>query len=278
MKILIFLLLLPIVCFSQTTSSLYHIVKVDGNIINMNQEKSLTRGDKILATDNLKFKSSNANALAISENSEKFALKEPSIDVISENRETVSVMLSASPIVSRNQLSTRGLVDANKPIVDLKSYFGKENFAVIGDSLSVKLDDGIYPLNNNKYIVFYYDINGIIVSKKVGFNKQRLIIEKEKLMESKGNKLSGNEISNIEVYQHELSTDKTDLITSFNLVFIDKKELVKEFDTMLPVINKVFTDEKEKKEYLINYFGDIYGLTDLSALNNFVENYFNNLN
>ena len=44
----------------------------------------------------------------------------------------------------------------------------------------LKLDENIYPLNNDKFIVFYYKINGVQVSKKVGFNKQHLIIEKDK--------------------------------------------------------------------------------------------------
>ena len=278
MRFLIILFFVPVVCFTQTTSSLYHVVKVDGNILNINQDKSLSRGDKVLATDNLKFQSSGASALAISENSEKFSLKPPDIGVISDNNESISVMLSASPIVSRNQLSTRGKADLGKPIVDLRSYFGKKDFTVIGDSLWIKLDESIYPLNNNEFIVFYYLINDVQVSKKVGFNKQRLVIEKEKLIKSKENKLAGNIINEMEIYQYERSTDKSNLITKINLVFIDEQELKSEFDAMLPVINNVFSTNNEKKEYLINYFDDIYGLTYLNTLNKFVDNYLASLN
>ena len=127
MRTLIVFLLFSVFCQAQETN-LYYVIKVDGSIINVNQDKNLTTGDKILASDKLKFKTSNASALAISENSEKFSLKQPSsIDVISGTGDSFPVMLSATPIISRNQLSIRGEQDMDREIVDLKSYLGKDN-------------------------------------------------------------------------------------------------------------------------------------------------------
>src|SRR3972149_7060966 len=135
------------------TENYYRVIKVSGDIMNVDQGKNLGTGDKIEGSEKLKFQSANANALAINGISEKFSLKSPSSDMISGSGGLVAVQLSATLVVSRNQLSTRGLQD-DRPVLDLKSYLGKETFTVIGDSLSVLLDKDIYPLNNNKFIVF----------------------------------------------------------------------------------------------------------------------------
>ncbi|MBN2520577.1 MAG: hypothetical protein JXB17_08745, partial [Bacteroidales bacterium] len=117
MRNLIVFLLISVFCQAQETS-LYYVIKVDGSIINVNQDKNLSTGDRILASDNLKFQTSNASALAISENSEKFSLKQPSsIDVISGAGDSFPVMLSATPVISRNQLSIRGEQDMDREIV-----------------------------------------------------------------------------------------------------------------------------------------------------------------
>ena len=166
----------------------------------------------------------------------------------------------------------------DREIVDLKSYFGKENFAIIGDSLSVKLDEEIYPLNNNKFIVFYYDIDDEQVSKKVGFNKQRLIIEKDKLMQGKENKLNGNKINGIEVFQYEMSSQKSEKITEFNLLFVNGEDIKVEFDAIMPVLTGLNMTNEEMQSYLINYFTDVYGLTDQNVIINFVNEFLTSLN
>lgn len=278
MKNLMILLLMPLACFAQTGSSLYHVVKVNGDILNMNQNKSLSTGDEIMSSDNLRFQTINASALAINEKSEKYNLKRPAIDISSNDDMAFTVMLAATPVLSRNQLTTRGLVKTEKAIVDLKSYFGKETFAVVGDSMSVLLDEGLFPLNNNKFIVFHYTIDGKTVSKKLGFNNQYLIIEKDKLMEVEGKQLSGNQITGIEVFQHEVSTDIKEKITEINLIFVDKELLYKEFNAIMPVLNKVYSTNDEKIEYLTNYFGDVYGITDLRLLLKVMDEYILTLN
>lgn len=278
MKNIIVLLLLPLACFAQSGSSLYHVVKVNGDILNMNQGKSLSTGDKIMSSDNLRFQTINASALAINEKSEKYNLKRPAIDISTNDDMGFTVMLAATPVLSRNQLTTRGLVNTERAIVDLKSYFGKDDFAVIGDSMSVLLDESLFPLNNNKFVVFHYIINGKTVSKKLGFNNQYLIIEKDKLLEVEGKQILGNQITGIEVYQHEVSSDNSEKITEINLVFVDKESLFKEFDAMIQVLNKLYSTNEEKIEYLTNYFGDVYGLTDLRLLMKVMDEYVLTLN
>ena len=114
-----------------------------------------------------------------------------------------------------------------------------------------------------------------ISEKSIG---KHLILEKEKLLEGKGKKIEGNIINSIEVYQYEKSTEISEKITEFNLQFINKADLQNEFTAILPVLEELKMGQGEKQTYLLDYFGDVYGLTDQNTILKYIEEFLINSN
>lgn len=251
-------------------SGQYHVVQVRGEIKNVETGNDIERGDKISASDMLKFVSAQSMALVINTNG-KYSVQLPIEAGIDGQDQGVSVESAISPIRSRNQISTRGF-DAQKDRIDnLKAYFGSTSFAVIGDSLTVFLQEDMYPLNNSKFIVFYYTLNGTEISKKVGFNNQHLIIEKEKLFESKGEKFNGDLIPKMEVYKYEVASKDSEKITECDLKFLNKQDLASEFSEIISFMKQEGKTDEAIKTYLGDYFIDVYGDTDQEQLKKFIE-------
>ena len=177
--------------------------------------------------------------------------------------------MSLNPILSRGQLSTRGLMGPNG-VKDLKTYLSEDNFNIIGDEIEIHLDKNLYPLNDDKFIVFYYNINDKQVSKKVGFDKQHLNINKEKLSVSDGEIINSDTLQSVSIYQYEKSTKETNLITTTNISFINTDNLRKEFLAIIPILKKQNYENEEIRQYLFEYFFDVYGNVDETQLNNFL--------
>lgn len=165
---------------------------------------------------------------------------------------------------------TRGFRKTEDRILDLKSYFGSGKFTVIGKSLEILLDAKNYPLNNDRFVVFYYKIGEKQVSKKVGFNNQKLIIEKDKLFTSGSAVNQSMELRNLVIYTHRISKKETEAITKIHLGFVEKETLKQE----LNAIKKWATDNgiTDVEKCVTAFFSAVYGRCDVKQWNDVMLN------
>jgi hypothetical protein len=265
----ILLILAAFVIFAfQQANEFYHIIKVDGTIVNTSTGKNLIPGDNIKPNDRLEFKSPYATALVISNTRGKFTLKMPENKDLFDNKGDTKLLAMAdnavSPIDSRGMLATRGIGLAE--VKDLKTYLGTDNFYLIGKTLSVKLNKTVYPLSEKQFLVFTYNIKNQNQSKKIGFSNQYLNIDRDALIKSPDDLQQGNSIKEVQVYKVDKTADKNDLITKFNLVFLDEEKLKQEFDVIIPFLQDQNLDRMHVIDYLKGYFNDVYGTTDADVL------------
>jgi hypothetical protein len=265
----ILLILAAIMMFAfQQANEFYHIIKVDGTIVNNTTGKNLVPGDNIKPTDRLEFKSPYATALVISNTRGKFTLKMPENKDLFDNKGDSKLLAMAdnavSPIDSRGMLATRGI--GLSEVKDLKTYLGVDNFYLIGKTLSVKLNKTVYPLTDNQFLVFTYSLKNQNQSKKIGFSNQYLNIDRDALIKSPDDLQQGNTIKEVQVYKVDKTTSKNDLITKFNLVFLDEEKLKQEFDVIIPFLKDQNMDRMHVVDYLKSYFNDVYGTTDTDVL------------
>lgn len=262
--------------FTAQAQSTFDITRVNGKITNLKTGKEVASGDVINADDQLLFESMDSYAIAIGSNMGRFQIK-----LIDADRNAEQPMLTATAIEVARPTKMRNLMlvrfdPSEKEISDLKQYFGSDKFSVIGNNIDIPISAKNYPLSDDKFIVFYYKVDNKPVQKKIGFAEQTLLLEKDKLTSSTAGTLSGNEISNLAVYQYEKTSRSSQEITRFTLVFVDKDELKNEFYTIIPILKRQKMADPDIKKYLIEYYYDFYGATDSKTIDRFAEDIVKN--
>jgi len=260
-----------VMAFAVVNAQVFHVVKVQGNITNLNTGKAIKAGDMVQAKDRIAFESVSASMVAIDDNRAKFMIKMPKTDNVDKTSLIVLVSQATMAVKSRNAFKTRAFNPEQKEVVDLKQYFGSDRFSIIGNQVNVTLSEQMYPLSPDKFIVFHYNIKDKPVSKKLGFDQQTIKIEADKLKEVKGETITTDEIEGVMVYQYEMPSKNYQEITSFNLLFVDDAALTAEFNTIIPILRTQKMDDKGIKEYLVDYYVDFYGVTDSKALSAFID-------
>lgn len=257
--------------FSTHAQDVYHVTRVNGTITNLGTGTNVVAGETLNPDDVLLFESLDSYAIAIGSAMGRFQIKiqEP---LLTNEHQTLTSMVkdAALPTKMRNLMLAR-FNPSETQVSDLRQYFGNDKFSIIGDAVTVPLNQQNYSLSDDKFIVFYYRVDNNPVSKKIGHNEQSLILEKDKLVTSSAGSVEGNEISNLAVYEYQMSSRSSHEITRFTLVFVDKNELINEFNTIIPILKRQKMADDDIKKYLIEYYYDFYGATDSKTIDTFAE-------
>lgn len=158
---------------------------------------------------------------------------------------------------------------AQKPVSDLRDFFGIADFAIIGDQVEINLDKSAYPLSSQSFIVLDYMLEEKHVSKKIGYRGQSVFIEKDKLFIVDSVRFPGKTLPQVKVYYHNQVEMQTDFITRVNLNFIDAPKVKREFELMRNLLRQNGKDNAYISKFIFDYFTEIYGETSethLSAL------------
>jgi hypothetical protein len=249
----------------------YYVTRVSGKITVLKTGQEVVAGDALAPDEFLLFESFDSYAIAIGSGMGRFQIKIQQAQLSGDLQMlTTTVKDAAQPTRMRNLMLAR-FDPSEQEVSDLRQYFGNDKFSVIGDAVNVPLNTQKYPLSDDKFIVFYYRVDNSPVSKKIGHEQHTLLLEKDKLFTSSVGSIDGNEISNLAVYEYESSTKRGNEITRFTLVFVDKEELLNEFNTIIPILNRQKMGDDEIKKYLIEYYYDFYGATDSRTIDSFTE-------
>ncbi|HZJ73699.1 MAG TPA: hypothetical protein VFC87_02735 [Perlabentimonas sp.] len=268
-KIIISMLLfLSINTYAQ---DVYNVTRVNGNVTILGSGENVVAGDVLNPDEFLLFENLESYLITIGSDLNRHQIKIQESQLSADTQMLTSTVEQAAKPTRMRSLMLAHFNPAEQEISDLRQYFGNDKFSVIGDAVNVPLNDKKYPLTDDKFIVFYYRVDNSPVSKKIGHNEQTLLVEKDQLFTSSVGSISGNEISNLAVYEYENTTKQGNEITRFTLVFVDKDELVKEFNTIIPILKRQKMEDNEIKKYLIEYYYDFYGATDSKTIDSFAE-------
>jgi hypothetical protein len=254
----------------------YTVTRINGKVINYKTGTELKAGDILQSADKVTFDSFDSYIISISQNTGRYMMKmhlPPSPEAVQQL--TVTVKEVAVPTKRRSLMAERYKPE-EKEVADLKGYFGNDKFSVIGDKVSIPVSVGNYQIDENKFIVFYYRVNNNPVSKKLGYEQNALLVEKDKLLATNSGSIASNEIPSVAVYLYEKNTRTSEEITKFDLVFVDQEALTNEFYTILPILRRQKMNNDDIKKYLIEYYFDFYGATDSKSIKQFVDNLVDN--
>lgn len=270
-KLIVLLVLFLGLGAQSQSQDIYHVTRVNGKITNLKTGQDVTAGDALNPEDVLLFESLDSYAIAIGSSMGRFQIKIQDLEVTGEQQMlTSSTKDAAVPTRMRNLMLAR-FDPSQSEVSDLRQYFGNDKFSIIGDAITVPLSEQKYPLSDDKFIVFYYKVDNNPVSKKIGHHQQTLVVDREALAKSSVGAIDGNEITDLAVYEYEMSSRSGNEITRFTLVFVDKEELVNEFNTIIPILKRQRMSDDDIKKYLIEYYYDFYGATDSKTIDSFAE-------
>lgn len=199
-----------VVCsFSQFT-----VIGVEGNIESNAQQIEI--GTTLQGESLLSFREDNAKLFLVDDSLHFFETE--TFDLEAELGECLV------PFNSKH----RGFKRKAQAVRNLGLYFGPKLFTIIGDTLRIPLDIEMYPLNNKKFIVFHYKINGEQQSKKVAFDEQHLIVIKDDLFTGKTKQHTSEILKSVKIYTFEPDTKISKKVTQINLRFVPQQRFVKE--------------------------------------------------
>ena len=267
---LVVAMLLAIAINGQAQES-FIVTRTNGKVTSDKTGTHLKAGDILQPTDRITFDSFDSYVISIGQNMGRYMIKlhePPAPETIQQLSALVQDI--AVPTKRRSLMSERYRPDETM-VSDLRTYFGNDKFTIIGDNVSVPLNPQAYPIDENKFIVFYYRVNNNPVSKKLGYDSSSILIERDKLMNTSAGVITQNEIPAVAVYLYEKNTKTSEEITRFNLAFVDKETVTNEFMTIIPILEKQKMSKDDIKKYLIEYFYDFYGATDSKSIKAFVD-------
>ena len=265
---------------------LYHVLFVQGQIVNKTSGAMLQRGDKLKATDKVVFKSKDGKAVVLSNTRGRFVMSANPSTAGSELADVVGNIVS--PLKTNSKLSTRGGEVAGEDAVkDLKAHFGLTTdkvvptFIIIGDDYKFKVDKGAMTLGDNQFIAMKFKTSD---GKKgiTGLAHEGNATALKKDVLSK--KLDVSKIEFIEFYQWNKDATPgsanmlgTKALAAFRPIFVDSKELMANFQAYLKETNmdetlKVYmtgnteelakipkmTDTEKKRELLFYFLCECY--------------------
>lgn len=254
----------------------YTVTRVKGGAVNARTGTSVKTGDVLQSDDKLTFENFDSYLISINQNMGRFMIRLHEPQALDEaSKFTAYVRDIATPTKRRSLMAER--YNPNQTTIgDLRAYFGASKFSIIGNTIQIPVDTKTYTINEDKFVVFSYRVNNNPVTKKLGYQNDTLVVEKDKLVVTKSGNITTDEIPSLSVYLYEGSTRSAEQITKIDLMFVEQQVLINEFNTIIPILNRQKMGKDDIKKYLIEYYYDFYGATDSKSIKEFVDRVVDN--
>ncbi len=227
----------------------YKVVTVKGEILFAKSGENMKRGDLYLQGTALNFKTNDSRASIVNEKKGRFVLS-------GNNRGKLNILPSS------NNIATRAGALIN--IVDLKNHF--DGRYLVLNRMEVQIGSKAFPMDEENYFYVKYKHDGEVIPKKLRFEGDYLIWDRDELFKIDGNPI-GVEEKEMTLYYRGI--DKTLKINKFTPVFPEMEELKEEVGVLLSAMIKS-TDE-EKINEIKSFLNDFYGKPYEPNLNNWLK-------
>jgi hypothetical protein len=249
----------------------YYVVHIKGNILNQSTGKTLKVGDKVNATDKVKFNPEQAAAVVMSAQAGRFSLGRPQNTKPGVGGEFLAFVKNTMlPMKSNGQLSTRSARET--VITDLKGTIGAETFVFPDNTAKLVLSPAMYPMSAQKCFVYRYMYQNKTVSKRILFSGDTLLIDKKSLYVVGGQPVMPKDASEtVDIFYYDIKNNTSVKIVTFKPVFLDEKELKAELEAVM----KMFVNRNLSRDEMIDIFYDhvtsVHGRTDKTMLSQWVK-------
>ncbi|WP_045113809.1 hypothetical protein [Microscilla marina] len=249
-----FIVLLISIQHLSFAQDVYNVINIKGKV--SRNGKNIRRGQKLKATDKIKFVSPRALLLVSSQRYGRMVLSaKPAQKSMSE------AAYILKNLVSKGRASARG----DKKMVTremIHYYFGKgEPHLILGEEATVKVKKSLFPLNKKSFFFMSYQYKGEKINKKLPFEDNRFTVNKDRLFRVEGKKVSGKGINDFGLFYYKNGEEVID-IGRVKLFFWDNAHQ-KKIDEMVKFMKANELTQSEIQDtvfaYLQKYFGEPNG-------------------
>ena len=216
MRSILFILLF--VC-SQALGQSYTAIHVMGKIYLPDRQEYLTRGTKILETENLEFQSEDAKAAMLSSSRGRYVIQPGPKSTSTDN---LAFALSSVITPVKGQMSTRA-GSINNPL-DFEKQLGEAPVAWLNDELAFEVSSSSYPIDEDRFFYLAYTYQNETINKKLSNDGQSLKFMKSEIYKVDDQPIAPDAVSDMELFYYDAQKGEAQLITRPQLVNITADE------------------------------------------------------
>lgn len=251
MKKALTILTILTICFSwQLSAQEYQVLHVKGEIIRTESGEALKAGDKVAEDEEIHFKTVDAMAAVLDPGMGRYILK-PESKEAGEGDLIYVLKSTVTPV--RGGMSTRaaGINSA----FDMQVYFAETTFVWPGNVIALRISEAVFPMDEENFFFLRYSWQSDQINRKLEFNKNTLLMNKNEVFEVDGKKIDPHGVSDFELYYYQSENEESALITAIDFVLISQEDL-----------QSVYKAFKDNSKYPFNdvadLFSDLYGKCD----------------
>jgi hypothetical protein len=226
----------------------FKVITVNGEIVATKANITLENGVEIYSDDNFDFRKPNSRAAMINSERGRVVLTE-------QNASDAFSKAAFAPAIS--SVSARS--GAVSSIAELKSIF--DDKLLIIECIKLKVGSAEFPMEDNKFFFIRYTYNDEIINKKLSFNLDTLIIDKNELFTVDGKAIESQNINQFNLYYHQKGSEQPEsiLINAFEPIFVSTKQLKPEIDIIFEEFKGKSFDIilSEVYDYLNSFYGKV---------------------
>jgi hypothetical protein len=232
----------------QASAQDYKVIHVNGTIEAQSTHANLARGTSFGEKEKFQYKSNDARAVVINtKKGERYILKGSVADAGYHN---ASLTPSAGNISSRaGGLNNR---------LDLMNHFDGK-YVILGE-LKVVINSTAFPMDKNHFFYINYLYKGESINKRLSYNGDTLIINKDSLLRVDGKPIRNEDITEMKLIYYSKENGKITpsvISSTFYPVFPKEEELKQEVEIVTDAMKSKPEDEIVKA--IASYIYDVYG-------------------
>ncbi len=240
----------------------YTVIQVTGQIKLKKSGQILARGNKISSADQLVFLTRDAVAACFASDQGRVTLRlDPQQP---KTGDEFLAYVKGSIVPAKGALMTRA-GGAIKNQIEWDNYFAGGPFLILGTT-KVNVSEKAWPMNDSTFFFIRFEYEGEQVNKKLPGDGEKLIISAEQILLVDEKPVDASKISLYEIYYYDAAAQKSLLMSKFQPVFANGKDLIEEVNSLLELLRGYELPEEKLRGEVEAYLSEYYGKTDPEAL------------
>lgn len=236
-------------------SQCYTVLSVKGEIILEKTGQPIKEMDEVCSTDKITFSTPESKAAVLSPDKGRFVIKSEK-----EKNNAMKEFVSNVLFAGKERLSTKILLfDEEQELKNseiLKEEYGR-NYYIINESRFF-IDSAVYGIKNKDYFFITLVYDGKAVEKKLKYEKEFLIINKE-IFKGYEDLLKPGNMSEVNLFYFDSKRKERKNLYTFNLSFLDEKELKNDVTNFISIMKEAGKQNYIIKQETVFLLNDLYG-------------------